>query len=103
MKSDARFAVMKSLTLRPNGIRRVCGNIYGCAEAAKFMNARTLSIYKDTCGKCTDKMTYLDFMQHGLILSCRMCTLMSGSQGSQPGDALGECFERQGSHCPLCA
>jgi hypothetical protein len=102
MKSGVRFADMKSLTLKTNGIRRVCGNIYGCSEAAKFLAARALSAHKDRCGSCADKITYLDFMQHGLILSCRMCTLLSGAQGSQPGDALGECFEQQGRHCPLC-
>jgi hypothetical protein len=88
---------------RNNGVRRFCGNIYGCPEAALFLGAKGLASYIDQCGTCNTRSTYIDFMQHGLIVSCRMCTLLSKTQGSQPQDTLSDCFQKHGRHCPLCA
>lgn len=89
-----------------NGARRVCGNIYSCTEAARFFHAKTLHSQKDRCGCCTGGTTYADFMQHGWILCCRMCTRLSGAKagsGRSPQELLGECLVRGGRHCPLCA
>jgi hypothetical protein len=88
---------------RNNGVRRFCANIYDCPEAARFSNAKNLAHYTDQCGTCNRSTTYLDFMQHGLILSCRMCTLLSEKKGIQPQDSLGDCFQKHGRHCPLCS
>ncbi len=88
---------------RNSGIRRFCANIYGCPEAARFLRARGLASYTDQCGTCNTRTTYLDFEQHGLILSCRMCTLLSKVQGTQPQDTFGDCSQSHGRHCPLCA
>lgn len=91
-----------------DGARRVCGNIYSCSEAARFFKAESLPSQRDRCGCCTGGTTYAEFMQHGWILCCRMCTLLSGVRvGSGrrplPQELLGECLVRAGRHCPLCA
>jgi len=85
------------------GPRRICGNIYGCPQAARFLKARELSLHKNQCGFCSEETTYPEFMQHGLILSCRMCALLSRSRGGLTGNGLSDCFQRLGHHCPLCA